>query len=106
MSALSSEPQNTVALGWARRSVLGLFLAALSALWLGAGPLASRPAGAQELGLPEGRVILTISGRIDHTNAKGVAEIRRIALPSASSLILRVGTSRVIISFTNKKNGP
>ena len=80
MNALSSEPHYSVALGRARRLVRGLFLAALSTLWLGAGPPASRPAGAQELGVPEGRVILTISGRIDRTNGKGVAEFDRAML--------------------------
>ncbi len=80
MNAPSSDPQRTVALGWARRLVLGLFLAALSTLWLSAGPPASRPARAQELGVPEGRVILAISGRIDRTNGKGVAEFDRAML--------------------------
>jgi len=67
-------------LGWARRIVPGLILLVLSALWLGAGPLAPRPAAAQDLGVPEARVILTISGRIDRTNAKGVAEFDRAML--------------------------
>ncbi len=80
MNVLSSEPQNPVAPGCARRFVLGLFLAALSALCLGPGPLASRPAGAEELGAPEGRIILTISGRIDRTNGKGVANFDRAML--------------------------
>lgn len=80
MNALSSEPHYTVALGWSRRLVWGLFLAALSTLWLGAGPPASRPARAQELGVPDGRVILAISGRIDRTNGKGVAEFDRAML--------------------------
>ncbi len=80
MNAPSSDPRRTVALGWARRLVWGLFLAALSALWLGAGPPAGRSAGAQELGIPKGRVIFTISGRIDRTNGKGVADFDRAML--------------------------
>jgi hypothetical protein len=80
MNALCSEPQNTIAAGWARRLVWGLFLAALSALWLGAGSVANRPALAQELVVPEGRVILTVSGRIDRTNGKGIAEFDRAML--------------------------
>ena len=79
MKAKSSEPWNTMASGWGRRLVRSLFLAVLSALWMGAAPLAPRPAGAQELGVPEGRIILTISGRIENTNGKGVAEFDRAA---------------------------
>ena len=77
---MTSESQNMLILGWARRIVPGLILLVLSALWLGAGPLAPRPAAAQDLGVPEARVILTISGRIDRTNAKGVAEFDRAML--------------------------
>lgn len=80
MRAPSSQSQKMAALGWLQRVVLGLALMVLGALWLGAGPLASRPAAAQDLKVPEGRVILTISGRIDHTNAKGVAEFDRAML--------------------------
>ncbi len=80
MNTPSSHPQHTAALGWARRLVSGLFLAALSALLLGAGPPPSQSAGVQELGVPEGRVILTISGRIGRTNGKGVADFDRAML--------------------------
>ena len=80
MNAPGSEPHRTAILGWARRLVQGLFLVTLSALLLGAGPPAGRSAGAQELGVPEGRVILTISGRIDLTNGKGVADFDRAML--------------------------
>ena len=80
MNAPSSKQHATATLGWARRLVGGLFLAVMSALWLGTGPQASRPAGAQELDVPEGRVILTISGRIDHTNGNSVAEFDRAML--------------------------
>ena len=80
MNAATSEPSGTAPLGATGRLVQGLFLVALCALWLGAGPLASRAAEAQELSAPEGRVILTISGRIDHTNTKGVAEFDRAML--------------------------
>ena len=92
MNALSSEPRNTVALGWARRFVSGLFLAALSALWLSAAPLATRPAGAQDLGIPEGRVILTVSGRIDHTNGKGTAEFDRAMLEAMPATTIETMT--------------
>ena len=95
MSALSSEPRNTVALGWARRFVSGLFLAALSTLWLSAAPLTTGPAGAaraQDLGLPEGRVILTISGRIDHTNGKGTAEFDRAMLEAMPATTIETMT--------------
>ncbi len=80
MNAPSSKPHATATLGWARRLVGGLFLAVMSALLLGTGPQASRPAGAEELGAPEGRIILTISGRIDRTNGKGVANFDRAML--------------------------
>jgi len=92
MNALSSEPWNTVVLGWARRFVSGLFLAALSALWLSAAPLATGPAGAQDLDLPEGRVILTISGRIDHTNGKGTAEFDRAMLEAMPATTIETMT--------------
>ena len=80
MNAAKSEPSGTAPRGATGRLVQGLFLVALCALWLGAGPVASRAAEAQELGAPEGRVILTISGRIDHANAKGAAEFDRAML--------------------------
>ena len=80
MNAPSSKPRATATLGWARRLVGGLFLAVMSALWLGTGPQANRPAGAQELDVPEWRVILTISGRIDHTNGNSVADFDRAML--------------------------
>ncbi len=92
MNALSSETRKSAALGGARRFVSGLFVAALSALWLSAAPLATRPAGAQDLGLPEGRVILTISGRIDHTNGKGTAEFDRAMLEAMPATTIETMT--------------
>ena len=92
MNAPSSEQPGTATLGWARRLVSGLFLAALSALWLGAGPPASRSAWAQELGIPEGRIILTISGRIDRTNGKGVASFDRAMLEAMPFTIVETMT--------------
>jgi hypothetical protein len=80
MRAPSSQSQEMAALGWSRRFVPVLVLMVLSVVWLGAGPLAPRLAAAQDLGVPEGRVILTISGRIDRTNGKGVAEFDRAML--------------------------
>ncbi len=80
MRAPSSQSQKMAALGGSRRIVRGLILMVLSALWLGAGLLAPRPAAAQDLAVPEGRVILMISGRIDRTNGKGVAEFDRAML--------------------------
>jgi hypothetical protein len=77
---------------WGRRLVRSLFLAALSALWMGAAPLAPRPAGAQELGVPEGRIILTISGRIENTNGKGVAEFDRAMLEAMPFTVIETIT--------------
>jgi hypothetical protein len=61
-----------------QRLLAGPFLALLALL----GSAAGAPAiGADEsLPAPEGRVILTVSGRIDHTNGKGVAEFDRAML--------------------------
>ncbi len=92
MKAQSSEPRNTIASEWGRRLVRILLLAALSALWMGAAPLAPRPAGAQELGVPEGRIILTISGRIENTNGKGVAEFDRAMLEAMPFTVIETMT--------------
>ena len=80
MRAPRSRSQEMSDPGRARRFILGLILLVLSAFWLGAGPLVPRLAAAQDLGVPEGRVILMISGRIDRANAKGVAEFDRAML--------------------------
>ncbi len=92
MKAQSLEPWNTMASDWGRRLVRSLFLAALSALWMGAAPLAPRPAGAQELSVPEGRIILTISGRIENTNGKGVAEFDRAMLEAMPFTVIETMT--------------
>ena len=80
MRAPSLPSQRTAALGRARRFFPVFVLLVLSALWLGAGPLTPRPAAAQGLAVPEGRVILSISGWIDRTNGKGVADFDRAML--------------------------
>ena len=55
-------------------------------------PRATRPAGSQDLGLPEGRVILTVSGRIDHTNGKGTAEFDRAMLEAMPATTIETKT--------------
>ncbi len=60
----------------ARRVPAGPILALLVLLGTAVPP----PATAQDLTVPQGRVILTISGRIDHTNGKGIAAFDRAML--------------------------
>jgi hypothetical protein len=55
-------------------------LALLALLGAAATASAPAPATAKDLAVPQGRGILTISGRIDHSNGKGVAEFDRAML--------------------------
>ncbi len=69
-----------------------LKLAALALLALGA--TLAFPAGAakQDLASPEGRVILTVSGNIKHTNGDGVARFDRNMLESLGMSALETST--------------
>ena len=69
------------------------FLALLALLVL-LGSAAGTPAIAADeaLAAPEGRVILTVSGRIDHTNGKGVAEFDRAMLEAMQATAIETMT--------------
>lgn len=58
----------------------GPILALLVLLGTAAPPPATAQDLAQDLAVPQGRVILTISGRIDHSNGKGIAAFDRAML--------------------------
>ncbi len=80
----------------ARRLLAGPMLALLALL--GAATTASAtasapaPATAKDLAVPQGRVILTVSGRIDHSNSKGVIEFDRAMLEAMPTTTIETMT--------------
>lgn len=92
MNALESEVRRTVSGCLLRPWVAGLVLALLTTVALEAGRTSVGRAWAQNLERPQGRVILTLSGRIGRTNGDGTAEFDRSMLEALPTAVIETMT--------------
>lgn len=92
MIGANSQARDPVVTRAARRFMAGPLLALLAALGTVAGPPGARSAAAEDLAAPQGRVILTVSGRISHTNDNGVARFDRTMLTAMPATTIETQT--------------
>ena len=92
MIGANSQARDPVVTRAARRFMAGPLLALLAVLGTAAGPPGARSAAAEDLVAPQGRVILTVSGRISHTNDNGVARFDRTMLAAMPATTIETQT--------------
>ena len=92
MKALTSEARRVVFGGPLRPWIAGLAVALLAGAALDGGWSVTGSARAQSLARPDGRVIVTVSGRISRTNGEGIAEFDRAMLDAMPATTIETMT--------------
>ncbi len=92
MKSLTTEARRVAFGGPLRPWIAGLAVALLASAALDGGWSVTGSARAQSLARPDGRVIVTVSGRISRTNGEGVAEFDRAMLEAMPATTIETVT--------------